>query len=143
MRSLSLRFSLAALTLAAAASLVGVAGPADARPRERGGVVYLHRPAAFAGAFTQPAVLVDGEQVATIGSGECVAMRLPAGRHEIVVRDQTSILSRLGLELHAARIKVWDGASVFVEVRPLQDAAQFNDKSPGYSLLVADRGPRC
>lgn len=144
MRSLSLRLSLAALTLIAAASLAGLAGTADARSRSQaGGVVYISRPAAFEGTFTQPDVIIDGETVATIGSGECVSIRLPVGRHEIVVRDQTSLLSRLGLELHAARVALDNGTEAFVTVRPSQEPGQFNEKSTGYLLNVDDVGHRC
>jgi hypothetical protein len=121
----------------------GGPGDAAARPSRSGGVVYLNRAPAFNGAFTQPAVIVDGEQIGTLGSGECMAVRLPAGRHQILVRDQRSLLSALGLEIHAARIEVGNGSEVFVTVRPLQDLAEFNDKATTYDLLVADEGSRC
>lgn len=141
MRSKSLLRSLAVLALASAAVLP-LADLAAAKSRS-GGVVYFNRPASFAGAFTRPHVIIDGKKVGTIGSGECHGIRLPAGRHNVLVRDQRGLLSALGLELNAARIHVENGSATYIDVRPLQEAKDFNEGATTYNLLVSDSGTGC
>ena len=108
-----------------------------------GGTVYFNRPAGFIGAFTQPEVLIDGKRVGTIGSGQCRRLNLPPGHHQIIVRDQTSLLSRFSDRLFPTIVSVGNNTETFVTVEPLRDMATFNEPSPSYNLLVSSRGARC
>ena len=110
---------------------------------QSGGTVYFNRPAGFNAAFTYPDVIIDGRKVGTIGNGECHRVRLPAGHHKIVIRDQRSLLSRFGVELNAARVNVWNGASLFISVQAQQELDEFNESSPAYDMLVSSKGRRC
>jgi len=134
--------SLSRLMLATTLLLVGLYS-AVASASGGSGTVYFHRPAGFNAAFLHPDVIIDGQKVGTIGAGECHRVRLPAGRHKIIIRDQRNVLSRLGLELNAARVNVWNGAHLFITVRAQQELDEFNEPSPAYDMLISSKGRRC
>lgn len=142
MRSFSLLFSL--LLLGAALPMpLSLFGTSAKAASHGGGVVYFNRPANFGAAFKRPVVVIDGKEIGTIGSGECHGVRLPAGPHKVVVRDEQSIPSRFGIELIGTKVYVNPGAETFVTVRPVQEMKDFNESSPVYDLLVSDDGQPC
>ena len=106
-------------------------------------MVYFNRPTGFNGTFTKPFVIIDGRKIGRIGSGECHRIRLSAGPHQIIVRDVSSILSRLGIENYAATVHVQNGSASFVTISSLQQLDEFNEKAPGYDLYVTNQGHRC
>ncbi|MCF6198961.1 MAG: DUF2846 domain-containing protein [Hyphomicrobiaceae bacterium] len=134
--------SLSRLMLATSLLLVGFYSSV-ASASGSGGTVYFHRPAGFNAAFLKPDVIIDGRKVGTIGSGECHRVRLPAGRHKIIIRDQASPLLRLGIELNATRVNVWNGADIFITVSAQQELDEFNERSPAYDMLISSKGRRC
>ena len=142
MRTNSLFRLLALLILTTTTFLPGLHQAATAAS-SGGGMVYFNRVADFNGAFTRPDVIIDGKKIGKIRSGECHRIRLPAGRHIITVRDQTSLFSRAGIELSAARVMIANGTNTFITVRPLQQPEEFNQALPSYDLLVSPTGRRC
>ncbi len=142
MHSLSFFRVLSRLIFAATLLLVGLYSAVASASRS-GGTVYFNRPAGFNAAFTHPSVIIDGRLVGTIGAGECHRIRLPAGHHKIVIRDQTSVLSRLGLELNATGVNIGNGTVLFISVQAQQELDEFNEPSPAYDMLVSSKGRRC
>ena len=142
MRYLSPLVLFALIMLGTAFSIPAPDGQVQAATRG-GGVVYFNRPASFNGAFLRPVVIIDGRQIGTIASGQCRRLRLPAGHHRIIVRDQRSLLSRFGRDLFPTTVNVWNGSKAYVTIHPLQETVDFNEPAPSYQLLVSDRGRRC
>ncbi len=142
MRTFSIFRLLPRLMLAAVVLLAGLYSTMATAGRS-GGTVYFNRPAGFNAAFTRPFVIINGEKIGTIASGECHRIRLPVGQHRILIRDKSSVLSLLGIEFNAARVNVANGAVIFITVSALQELDEFNEASPAYDMLVSSRGRRC
>jgi hypothetical protein len=104
------------------------------------GTVFISRSSGFVAALAWPEVQINGRTVGTIGSGECLKVQVAPGRQTVVVFDQLTLGTLLGIKRPGVTLTVKAGSTLFVDVEPRLEQL---GGSATYVPRVVAKGHRC